>query len=79
MKAFQDKGVFLGFGAGPRICLGMKFAMMQTKIAIAELIRNFEVSVNEKTQLPLTLDPKEILNVKTGGIWINFKALKDFE
>jgi hypothetical protein len=54
----------------------MKFALMQSKAAIAALVRNFEMSVNEKTQdNPLVLDPNEFLNVKIGGLWLNFAPL----
>lgn len=75
MKAFRDKGVFLTFGDGPRICLGMRFALMQSKAAIADLVRNFEITVNEKTKRPLILDPKEFINIKVGGIWLDFKPI----
>jgi cytochrome P450 len=75
VKAFKDKGVLLPFGDGPRICLGQRFALMQSKAAIAQIVRNFEISVNEKTQNPLVLDPKEFINVKIGKIWLDFKAL----
>lgn len=75
MKAFKDKGVFLTFGDGPRICLGMRFALMQSKAAIADLVRNFEITVNEKTKRPLILDPKEFINIKVGGIWLDFKPI----
>lgn len=48
---------------------------MQSKAAIAELIHKFEVSVNSKTQLPLVIDPKEFINVKLGGVWLDFKPV----
>lgn len=55
----------------------MRFAIMQSKLALAGLVRNFEFSVNEKTQdNPLIVDPKEFLNVKIGGLWIDFKPIK---
>lgn len=76
VKAFRDKGVLLPFGDGPRMCLGMRFALMQAKAAIAEIIRNFEITVNTKTQNPLVIDPKEFVNVKAGGIWLDFKPTK---
>lgn len=54
----------------------MKFALMQSKAAVAAILHNFEMSVNEKTQdNPLVLDPKEFLNLKVGGLWLNIKPL----
>lgn len=62
-------------GDGPRICLGQRFALMQSKAAIAEIVRNFDISVNAKTPHPLVLDPKEFMNIKTGKIWLDFKPI----
>lgn len=75
VKAFKDKGMFLGFGDGPRICLGMKLALTQIKAGIVEILRNFEVTVNEKTQVPLVMDPNEFINVPIGKVWLDFKRL----
>uniref|UniRef100_A0AC34R7U3 Cytochrome P450 n=1 Tax=Panagrolaimus sp. JU765 TaxID=591449 RepID=A0AC34R7U3_9BILA len=33
---------FLPFGAGPRICLGMRFAEFEMRVALTDLIRNFK-------------------------------------
>jgi hypothetical protein len=49
---------------------------MQSKAAIAEIVRKFEISVNAKTQHPLVLDPKEFINVKIGKLWLDFKPIK---
>ena len=76
LKSFKDKGVYLPFGDGPRICLGMKFALLQSKAAIAELVKNFEITVNKKTPKVLIVDPKEFLNINIGGLWLDFKPIK---
>ena len=55
---------------------GMKFALTQIKAGIAEIINNFEVSVNKRTQEPLILDNKEFISAPIGGIWINCKQLE---
>lgn len=78
-KAFRDRGVFSTFGDGPRFCLGVKFAMMQSKAGLVKIIRNFKVSVNDKTESELVIDPSEFLNVKKGGLWLNFKPVKMFK
>lgn len=53
----------------------MRFGMLQVKAAIIECIRNFNVSVNKKTQNPYVLDPKNFLLMPIGGLWLNFKAI----
>jgi cytochrome P450 len=40
---------FLGFGQGPRNCIGMKFAMVEMKLALVKLLRKFEVHPSEET------------------------------
>jgi hypothetical protein len=57
----------------------MKFAMMQSKAAVVEVIRRFKVSVDEKTESELVIDPNEFLNIKKGGLWLKFKPAKMFE
>lgn len=76
VKAFKDKGVFLPFGDGPRVCLGMKFAHLQSIAGVAAIVKNFEITVNRKTAKKLVLDPKEFVNVKIGGLWLDFKPLR---
>ncbi|CAG9805403.1 unnamed protein product [Chironomus riparius] len=78
MKDYLDRCVLMPFGGGPRICLGMRFALLQSKAALAAIVGNFEVTVNSKTQdNPLVIDPKEFLNIKTGGLWLDFKPLSE--
>jgi cytochrome P450 len=37
----QDKYQYLPFGAGPRVCVGANFAMMQAQIILASLVQKF--------------------------------------
>jgi cytochrome P450 len=76
LKAFKDLGVFLPFGDGPRICLGMRFAQLQSKAAIAAIVTNYEISVSSKMPKELVIDPKEFINIPCGGLWCDFKPLK---
>lgn len=48
--------------------------MMQTKVGLAMLLRDFKFSVHEKTKTPLGFDKKYIILVADGGIWL--KATK---
>ncbi|CAG2173519.1 unnamed protein product [Oppiella nova] len=44
---------YLPFGAGPRNCIGMRFALMETKVCLAHIIRRFKFFATDKTDVPL--------------------------
>ncbi|KAL9696716.1 hypothetical protein quinque_016295 [Culex quinquefasciatus] len=44
VNPYREMGCFMPFGEGPRQCLGMRFARMQMKRAIYEVVKNFELS-----------------------------------
>lgn len=57
---FSDENVdsiqpytYLPFGAGPRNCIGMRFALQAVKLSILHTIRNVKVVRTEKTKVPL--------------------------
>ncbi|KXJ73463.1 hypothetical protein RP20_CCG015756 [Aedes albopictus] len=72
---YREKGCFIPFGDGPRQCLGMRFARMQVKRCLYELVKNFDITVNPKTKEPMKLDPKQFLTMPLGGIWLNFEPI----
>ncbi|KAK5641859.1 hypothetical protein RI129_010406 [Pyrocoelia pectoralis] len=46
---------YMPFGVGPRSCIGSRFALLQAKIILVEMLRAFEIVPVEKTQIPLQL------------------------
>ncbi|KAI1308644.1 Cytochrome P450 3A24 [Halotydeus destructor] len=42
---------FLPFGSGIRNCIGQRFSFLETKVAVAEMIMNFEFFKTDKTPL----------------------------
>jgi cytochrome P450 len=58
----------VGFGGGPRICLGLAFAQMEMKIVASLLLRQYQWELVPSQDLTLvtvpTLRPKSGLNVK---------------
>ena len=60
--SLKGKGsAFKPFGAGPRICVGAAFATMESLLALATLVRTFDVEVEEsvypKPKMTVTLRP----------------------
>lgn len=72
LRHYKDKGVFLPFGDGPRICLGMRFGVLQVKVAIVELMRNFVFKPHPKTNPNALYDPSHFLLTQLGGLWVDF-------
>ncbi|XP_017130362.2 uncharacterized protein LOC108148033 [Drosophila elegans] len=75
-KKYRDQGVYYGFGDGPRICPGMRFALTQLKAAMVEIIRNFDVKVNPKTRKDNRFDDTFFMAALKGGIWLDFVERK---
>ncbi|XP_022915412.2 probable cytochrome P450 6g2 [Onthophagus taurus] len=67
------KYTYMPFGDGPRICIGQKFALLQSKIALLKLVSNFNMKLNyDKTKMPVELDPFGVILAAKGRLWINF-------
>ncbi|XP_011384018.1 LOW QUALITY PROTEIN: cytochrome P450 3A12-like [Pteropus vampyrus] len=48
--------IYLPFGTGPRNCIGMRFAMMNMKLAVVRVLQNFSFKPCEETQIPLEIN-----------------------
>nr|XP_006998799.1 cytochrome P450 3A13-like [Peromyscus maniculatus bairdii] len=49
---------YLPFGHGPRNCIGMRFALINMKLATVKILQNFSLSPCEETEIPLKLGKK---------------------
>ncbi|XP_021934430.1 cytochrome P450 6k1-like [Zootermopsis nevadensis] len=68
---------YLPFGEGPRICIGMRFGLIQTKVGLISIISNFDVQPSEKTQVPLAYDKNALVLTSAGGMWLKLVNRQD--
>lgn len=53
----------------------MRFATVQIKAAIVELISKFNVKINDKTRKDNDYEPGQIITDLRGGIWLDLEKL----
>ena len=66
---------FLPFGDGPRNCIGMRFALLEVKFGIAQLLSRLSFKLNARVKLPLELETKSSMMEIKGGLWLDVKKI----
>ncbi|XP_063930010.1 cytochrome P450 6a2-like [Zophobas morio] len=61
--------VHLPFGDGPRNCIGLRFGLMQSKIGIITVIKNFHLSVSPLTK-PVEFNPRTFLLSSKNNVYL---------
>lgn len=72
-KAVRSPYAYLAFGQGPRNCIGMRFALLQMKIALTHVLYNYKVIPCAKTVEKLVPDPLSRTGQPIGGVWVKLE------
>lgn len=67
-RASRHSCVYIPFGEGPRICIGMRFGLTQTRAALIKILRSFRLKPGPNTPAQLKGDPKSFLGVPAGAV-----------
>ncbi|XP_054273744.1 probable cytochrome P450 6a14 [Macrosteles quadrilineatus] len=72
------QGTYLPFGDGPRICIGLRFAMMEMKYAFCKILPKYEFTLGENMKYPVQFRKSGApLLAPEGGILLNVKQIDD--
>uniref|UniRef100_A0A182F9V7 Uncharacterized protein n=1 Tax=Anopheles albimanus TaxID=7167 RepID=A0A182F9V7_ANOAL len=73
-KSTVDPATILGFGIGPRNCIGSRFALMETKAVFYYLLSHFHLEMAPGTQHPIQLKVTSLAPAAEKGFWIRFRV-----
>ncbi|XP_003423799.1 cytochrome P450 9e2 [Nasonia vitripennis] len=60
----------LGFGLGPRMCIGNRFAILETKVLFVHLLAKCDLVPCEKTCNPMVYADRSFIPAAKGGFWL---------
>merc|ERR1719495_1008158 len=61
---------FQAFGQGPRACIGMRFAMLELKVAMMEVLHKFTILKSDKNPAKHTIDPVSQMGYVKEGLHV---------
>ncbi|KAK4873816.1 hypothetical protein RN001_013176 [Aquatica leii] len=64
---------YLPFGIGPRTCIGSRFALLEIKTVIFNILTKFEIVPVDETPIPLTLSKSNVNPISDKGYWLGLK------
>ncbi|XP_020298107.1 cytochrome P450 9e2-like [Pseudomyrmex gracilis] len=70
-KESLNSGAYFPFGLGPRMCIGNRFALLETKVLFFHLLARCDLKPCEKTSIPLKMSKQSFNMEAEGGIWLN--------
>lgn len=64
------KMAYLGFGEGPRLCIGKYFGLFQVKACLASILSKYRVELSDKMLNEPMQSPTAFLRQCDSGVWI---------
>ncbi|XP_011705775.1 PREDICTED: cytochrome P450 9e2-like, partial [Wasmannia auropunctata] len=71
-----DNSIYMPFGIGPRICIGNRFALMESKVMLFHILWHCDLEPDVKTSIPIVLNKKTFVMMSEKGFWLKLRARK---
>lgn len=72
-KKIINSGTYMPFGLGPRMCIGNRFALLETKTLLFNLLARVNLKPCSKTVVPLVLNRKGLAMTAEDGFWLKIE------
>ncbi|XP_061401520.1 cytochrome P450 6A1-like [Musca vetustissima] len=66
---------WLGFGDGPRNCIGLRFGKLQSRLSLANMVSRYRFTLSSKTKIPLQFNPTPPIMSPVEPIFLNFEEI----
>lgn len=66
---------YMPFGTGPHNCIGNRLGLLQTKMGLVHILKNYHVEPCSKTPAEMKLDPKALILASQDGVYL--RIVKD--
>lgn len=66
---------FLGFGQGPRFCIGMRFGLLQSTVGLVNLLLNFKFERCPKSVVPIQFMKDTFVLAAEGGVFLKITKI----
>ncbi|XP_014476492.1 PREDICTED: cytochrome P450 9e2-like isoform X2 [Dinoponera quadriceps] len=76
-KVTLNTGAYLPFGLGPRMCIGNRFALLETKVLLFHTLARCDLLPCEKTSMPLKIAKDAVTLKPEGGFWLKAVPRKE--